>query len=80
MIKPVAVHGDLLISNPLVLLTCAIDGMGPALLANWLAGDALADGNLVDLFPDYTAAAPISIRRRGCFIQAAPTYRPRSGS
>jgi len=57
IITPVGVHGDLLISNPLVLLTCAIDGMGPALLADWLAGDALATGDLVDLFPDCAVAA-----------------------
>jgi DNA-binding transcriptional LysR family regulator len=56
-VTPVAVHGDLLISNPLVLLTCAIEGMGPALLADWLVRKAIANGELTDLFPDYAVAA-----------------------
>jgi DNA-binding transcriptional LysR family regulator len=56
-IQPVSIHGDIVISNPLVLFTCAVDGMGPALLVNWLAEEALADGKLIDPFPDQTVSA-----------------------
>jgi len=45
------------ISSPLVIFTCALDGMGPALLVDWLADEALADGSLLDLFPDYAVTA-----------------------
>lgn len=53
----VRVSGRLLISNALALRRAALDGLGPALLADWLVGRYLADGRLVDLFPDYECAA-----------------------
>ncbi len=53
----VSVCGDIVISSPLVLAACAVDGMGPTLLANWLVDEALADGRLVDPFPDYRVSA-----------------------
>jgi DNA-binding transcriptional LysR family regulator len=56
-VSAVMVHGEVVISSPLVILTCALDGMGPALLVDWLADEALADGSLLDLFPDYAVTA-----------------------
>ena len=56
-IEEVAVDGDVLISNALALRECAIAGMGPALLANWLIDDDLAAGRLIDAFPAYHVAA-----------------------
>ena len=53
----VAVDGDVQISSPLVLLTCVLEGMGPALLADWMVRDEIADGKLVELFPGYAASA-----------------------
>lgn len=53
----VPVTGRLLISNALALRQAALDGLGPALLADWLVGRHLAEGRLVDLFPDYECAA-----------------------
>lgn len=53
----VNVTGDMVVSNPLVQLRCARDGMGPALLADWLAAEALADGTLVDLFAHHEVTA-----------------------
>ncbi|MEO1505835.1 MAG: LysR substrate-binding domain-containing protein, partial [Pseudomonadota bacterium] len=32
-------------------------GLGPVLLADWLVGLDLAEGRLVELFPDYDCAA-----------------------
>ena len=56
-LSEVAVDGDVLISSPLVLLTCVLEGMGPALLADWMARDDIAEGKLVDLFPGYAVTA-----------------------
>ena len=53
----VAVRGPLLISNALALHDAACADLGPALLADWLIGDALTDGRLIDLFPDHEATA-----------------------
>ncbi len=56
-IQNVSVDGDIIISSPLALRCCAIDGMGPVLLTDWLANEAIADGTLVDLFPHLQATA-----------------------
>jgi DNA-binding transcriptional LysR family regulator len=74
-ITPISVHGDVLISNPLVLLTCALDGMGPALLADWLSDEALADGSLIDPFPDYTVSAT-NFETAAWLLYPSRTYLP----
>jgi DNA-binding transcriptional LysR family regulator len=74
-ITPVAVDGDLLISSPLVLLTCALEGMGPALLADWLAKEALAGGGLIDPFPDYSVAAT-NFETAAWLLYPSRTYLP----
>jgi DNA-binding transcriptional LysR family regulator len=56
-IESVSVDGDIIISSPLALRRCAIDGLGPVLLTDWLANEAIADGTLVDLFPHHRATA-----------------------
>lgn len=53
----VPVDGAITISSALALRRCAINGLGPALLADWLVADDLANERLVDLFPDHTATA-----------------------
>ena len=53
----VPIHGPVLISNPLALLAATRAGLGPALLADWLIGDALRGGDLVDLLPRHEATA-----------------------
>lgn len=53
----IPVHGNIVISNALALRECALAGMGPALLANWLIDEDLARGGLVDLFPSHEVAA-----------------------
>jgi DNA-binding transcriptional LysR family regulator len=53
----VPVRGDLTVSNPLVQWRCAVEGLGPALLVDWLADEALASGKLVDLFPQHQVTA-----------------------
>lgn len=53
----VPVSGKLIIANALSLRRAALDGLGPVLLANWLVKDDIADGALVDLFPDHDCTA-----------------------
>lgn len=49
----VPVTGQLLVSHGLTMTICTVDGMGPSLLPDWLCQEELADGKLVDLFPEY---------------------------
>ncbi len=53
----VPIKSRLVISNALALCDCALAGLGPVLLADWLVAPALAAGELVDLFPDHAATA-----------------------
>ncbi len=56
-ITTIQVDGDILISNALALRDCALAGLGPALLANWLVDSDLKAGRLIQLFPTYTVTA-----------------------
>ncbi|WP_299043992.1 LysR family transcriptional regulator [uncultured Tateyamaria sp.] len=53
----VGVTGPILISNALALRAAARNGLGPALLADWMTQRDLKDGRLVDLFPDHQVTA-----------------------
>jgi DNA-binding transcriptional LysR family regulator len=55
--QSIEISGDVVISNPLVQRRCAIDSMGPALLADWLAREYIEDGQLIDLFPSHDVTA-----------------------
>jgi DNA-binding transcriptional LysR family regulator len=55
--EEVPIEGSFIISSALALRQAALDGLGPALLANWLIDEDLAAGRLVDLCPDHVAAA-----------------------
>lgn len=57
----VAVRPRMVATNALLLRECALAGVGPTLLADWMVGSDLLTGALVDLFPAYsvsTANAP----------------------
>lgn len=56
-VEVVPVGGRLLFSSAVGLREAALAGMGPTLLADWLIGRDLAEGRLVDCFPDYDVAA-----------------------
>ena len=56
-VSEVAIDGDVVISSALALRECALAGMGPTLLANWLIDDDIAQGRLVDPFPNYQVTA-----------------------
>jgi len=75
-VSEIAVNGDVQISNPLGLFTCAIEGMGPALLVDWLIKDELAKGTLVDLFPDYEVTAT-DFETAAWLLYPSRSYLPR---
>ena len=56
-VQEVPIHGDVTILSTLALRACALAGMGPVLLPNWLVDEDIAQGRLIDLFPDYRVAA-----------------------
>lgn len=56
-VEEVPIQGWLVASNALALRQAALDGLGPALLADWLIEEDLHDGLLVDLFPHLEATA-----------------------
>jgi DNA-binding transcriptional LysR family regulator len=54
-VEVVDVTGRLILSNSLALHRSALDDLGPSLLPDWLVGQDLLTGRLVDLFPDREA-------------------------
>ncbi len=52
-VHDVPVSGRVVISNGLALQSCALAGLGVALLPCWLVDDAIRAGKLVDLFPGW---------------------------
>jgi len=56
-VEEIPIHGDVTILNALALRACALSGMGPVLLSNWLIDEDIAQGKLIDLFPDYRVTA-----------------------
>lgn len=56
-VQQVGVQGRLAISSPAAVRAAALDGMGPALLADWMVEGDLASGALIDLLPGWEATA-----------------------
>ena len=49
----VPIRSSMSANSGLVLRDCALQGLGIVLLSDWLIGEDLADGRLIDLFPSY---------------------------
>jgi DNA-binding transcriptional LysR family regulator len=56
-VETVPVGGWLVASSALALRQAALDGLGVALLSDWLVGNDIASGRLVDLLPKWEATA-----------------------
>jgi len=56
-VESVPIDGDITLAPAGSLLAAAIDGLGPALLPDWLIENAIGRGELVDVLPEYRAAA-----------------------
>ena len=53
----VSINAGTVVSSALSLRSVVLGDAGPALLADWLIGDDIAAGRLVDVLPEYEAAA-----------------------
>jgi DNA-binding transcriptional LysR family regulator len=76
IVEEVSVKGWFLTSGALALRQAALEGWGPALMANWLIDEDLAAGRLVDLCPGYEAAAT-SFDTSAWLLYASRSYIPR---
>jgi DNA-binding transcriptional LysR family regulator len=56
-LETVDVKGWLVMSTAMALQRAAVDGLGPALLGDWMVAPDIASGLLVDLFPDHEVTA-----------------------
>jgi DNA-binding transcriptional LysR family regulator len=52
----ILVRSRLVATNAMLLRESALAGLGPTLLADWMIGDDVASGALLDLFPDHVAS------------------------
>ncbi|EAV42604.1 LysR family transcriptional regulatory protein [Stappia aggregata IAM 12614] len=71
----VDVSGRTTIASALALREAARLGLGPALLADWLIGNDLKEGKLVDLFPAY-ACAPANFETAAWILYPSRAYLP----
>ena len=53
----VFVRGSIITSHALTLRQTMLNGLGPALLADWLIDDDIREGRCIDLFPEYQVTA-----------------------
>lgn len=76
VVQTVKISGWLVVSNSLALHRAALDGHGPALLADWLVADDLAAGRLIDLFPDHEAT-PTDFDNSVWLLYPSRAYTPK---
>jgi DNA-binding transcriptional LysR family regulator len=53
----IPIQGNCLITNSRAIKQCTLYGMGLSLLPDWLVKEEIADGTLLDLFPDHEVSA-----------------------
>lgn len=71
----VQVKGNLVVSHAYAARQAAAASLGPALIADWISDDAVADGDLVRLFPGYDVAA-ISFDTAAWLVYPARDHLP----
>jgi DNA-binding transcriptional LysR family regulator len=76
VVEEVPIRGSFLISSALALRQAALDGLGPALLANWLIDEDVASGRLIDLCPDFEVAAA-AFETGAWLLYSSRSYIPR---
>lgn len=72
----VNVSGSIVISSALSVRQAAIDGLGPALLPDWLIARELSEGTLIDVFPDHEVSAT-GFDTAAWLLYPSKTYLPR---
>lgn len=75
-IETVPVSGWLVMSTALALHRAAMDGLGPALLGNWLIDTDIAAGRLIDLFPKHEVTAT-NFESAATLLYASREHLPR---
>ncbi|MFG1300873.1 LysR substrate-binding domain-containing protein [Xanthobacter sp. V3C-3] len=75
-LEDVAVSGELAISSGLAIRQAAQDGLGLALLPDWLVGRDLVAGTLVDVFPAHDVTAT-SFDTAAWLLYASRQYVPK---
>lgn len=73
--EEVPVDGDVVISPGLGLRDAALAGLGPTMLADWLVGEDIAAGRLVDIFPRHDVTAT-TFDTAAWLIYPSRTYLP----
>jgi DNA-binding transcriptional LysR family regulator len=56
-VEEVPVKGSLVVSQPFAARQCVEAGLGVALIADWMCDGLIAEGTLVNLFPDFDVTA-----------------------
>lgn len=56
-LSDVAVEGSIIMSNAMTLRQAMLNGLGPALLADWLIDSDIREGRCIDLFPEHQVTA-----------------------
>jgi DNA-binding transcriptional LysR family regulator len=74
-IEQVPVSGDFVMSNAYSIYTAVKRGLGPALLPDFLVAPDLANGSLIDLFPNHDAAAA-DFNTAAWLLYPSRTYLP----
>ncbi|QBB71698.1 LysR family transcriptional regulator [Pseudolysobacter antarcticus] len=74
-IEEVSVDGDLVLSPAVSLHAAVLEGLGPALLPNWLVDGDIASGALVNVFPTYDVTAT-TFDTGAWLIYPSRTYLP----
>ena len=74
-VSEVLIDSTVVISSGLALRECALAGMGPTLLANWLIDDDIAHGRLIDPFPGYEVTAT-DFETAAWLLYPSRTYLP----
>jgi len=72
----VQVSGHLLVSHGVTMTACAVAGLGPSLLPDWLCRDEIDGGSLVELFPEYECTAT-EFDTAAWLIYPSHTYLPK---
>ncbi|WP_413990265.1 LysR substrate-binding domain-containing protein [Labrys okinawensis] len=75
-VAEVPVHGSVVVSSALAQHALTVAGMGPALLADWLVDEDIAQGRLVDLFPDHKIAAA-TVETAAWLLYPSKSFLPR---
>jgi len=76
IVSEVPVSGSLVLSTALAVRSATLDGLGPALLPDWLVEEELKAGSLIDLFPDHQVTAT-SFETAAWMLYPSADYVPR---